>query len=65
MWLYLVTIGATTIWERWNSYREGIGFGDVSIIITEKDETVYDVKSGSYDFTVIKNWSTDTTLKSL
>lgn len=27
-WLYEVKAGATTIWERWNSYSPGIGFGD-------------------------------------
>ncbi len=29
-WLYPVTCGATTIWERWNSFRDG-QFGDVSM----------------------------------
>ena len=28
-WLYPVTQGATTIWERWNSYSLQDGFGDV------------------------------------
>ncbi len=27
-WLFEVKAGATTIWERWNSYSPGIGFGD-------------------------------------
>lgn len=27
-WLYEVEAGATTVWERWNSYTEGVGFGD-------------------------------------
>lgn len=27
-WLYEVKAGATTIWERWNSYTAGVGFGD-------------------------------------
>lgn len=27
-WLYEVKAGATTVWERWNSYSPGIGFGD-------------------------------------
>lgn len=27
-WLYPVTQGATTIWERWNSYTEEDGFGE-------------------------------------
>ncbi|MBO5955438.1 MAG: family 78 glycoside hydrolase catalytic domain, partial [Clostridia bacterium] len=27
-WLFEVKAGATTIWERWNSYTPGVGFGD-------------------------------------
>ena len=27
-WLFEVKAGATTIWERWNSYSPGVGFGD-------------------------------------
>lgn len=30
-WLYSVKQGATTIWERWNSYTLKTGFGDVSM----------------------------------
>ena len=30
-WLYSVLQGATTIWERWNSYTLESGFGDVSM----------------------------------
>jgi len=30
-WLYSVKQGATTIWERWNTYTDGTGFGDVSM----------------------------------
>ena len=30
-WLYSVRQGATTIWERWNSYTLETGFGDVSM----------------------------------
>ena len=30
-WLYSVVNGATTIWERWNSYTRETGFGDVSM----------------------------------
>lgn len=30
-WLYSVDQGATTIWERWNSYTVDDGFGDVSM----------------------------------
>lgn len=30
-WLYSVYQGATTIWERWNSYTLDTGFGDVSM----------------------------------
>ncbi len=30
-WLYSVKQGATTIWERWNSYTKEKGFGDVSM----------------------------------
>lgn len=30
-WLYSVDNGATTIWERWNSYRKDTGFGPVSM----------------------------------
>ncbi len=30
-WLYSVDQGATTIWERWNSYTIENGFGDVSM----------------------------------
>ncbi len=30
-WLYSVHQGATTIWERWNSYTLATGFGDVSM----------------------------------
>lgn len=27
-WLFKVKAGATTVWERWNSYTPGVGFGD-------------------------------------
>lgn len=30
-WLYSVRQGATTIWERWNSYTKETGFGDVGM----------------------------------
>ncbi|GAA3830973.1 hypothetical protein GCM10023083_74690 [Streptomyces phyllanthi] len=30
-WLYSVRNGATTVWERWNSYSEDDGFGPVSM----------------------------------
>ncbi|QWW19453.1 family 78 glycoside hydrolase catalytic domain [Schaalia sp. 19OD2882] len=30
-WLYSVDQGATTFWERWNSYTKESGFGDVSM----------------------------------
>ena len=30
-WLYPVTQGATTMWERWNSWTQDKGFGDVSM----------------------------------
>lgn len=30
-WLYSVVNGATTIWERWNSYTKESGFGDVGM----------------------------------
>ncbi len=30
-WLYSVRQGATTIWERWNSYTKADGFGDVTM----------------------------------
>ncbi len=30
-WLYSVRQGATTVWERWNSYTREKGFGDVSM----------------------------------
>jgi alpha-L-rhamnosidase len=30
-WLYSVRQGATTIWERWNSYTKEIGFGNVDM----------------------------------
>ena len=30
-WLYPVTQGATTIWERWNSWSEKEGFGDIGM----------------------------------
>ena len=30
-WLYSVENGATTIWERWNSYTKENGFGDVGM----------------------------------
>ena len=30
-WLYSVRQGATTIWERWNSYTHERGFGDVNM----------------------------------
>lgn len=30
-WLYSVDQGATTIWERWNSYTKANGFGDVGM----------------------------------
>ena len=30
-WLYSVRQGATTVWERWNSYTKESGFGDVGM----------------------------------
>lgn len=30
-WLYPITQGATTMWERWNSYTHDQGFGDVGM----------------------------------
>ena len=30
-WLYPVTQGATTMWERWNSWNDQTGFGDVNM----------------------------------
>lgn len=30
-WIYPILQGATTIWERWNSYTKESGFGDVSM----------------------------------
>ncbi len=30
-WLYPVTQGATTMWERWNSYTKKDGFGDMNM----------------------------------
>ncbi len=30
-WLYSILQGATTMWERWNSYTKAEGFGDVSM----------------------------------
>lgn len=30
-WLYSIDQGATTIWERWNSYTKANGFGDVGM----------------------------------
>ena len=30
-WLYPVTQGATTMWERWNSYTKETGFGDIDM----------------------------------
>ncbi len=30
-WLYCIRNGATTVWERWNSYTSENGFGDVSM----------------------------------
>ena len=30
-WLYPVTQGATTMWERWNSYTKETGFGDINM----------------------------------
>ena len=30
-WLYSVRCGATTVWERWNSYTSEKGFGDVNM----------------------------------
>ena len=30
-WLYSVTQGATTMWERWNSWTKETGFGDVDM----------------------------------
>lgn len=30
-WLYSVDQGATTVWERWNSYTKDKGFGDVGM----------------------------------
>ena len=30
-WLYPVTLGATTIWERWDGYREDKGFQDAGM----------------------------------
>jgi alpha-L-rhamnosidase len=30
-WLYSIDQGATTIWERWNSYTKEAGFGDIGM----------------------------------
>ncbi|MDL4821824.1 alpha-L-rhamnosidase [Actinomadura opuntiae] len=30
-WLYPVTTGATTVWERWNSWSDSTGFADASM----------------------------------
>ncbi len=30
-WFYPILQGATTMWERWNSYVKGVGFGPVSM----------------------------------
>ena len=30
-WLYPITQGATTMWERWNSWNDQTGFGDVNM----------------------------------
>ncbi|MBQ6826319.1 MAG: family 78 glycoside hydrolase catalytic domain [Clostridia bacterium] len=30
-WLYSVNQGATTVWERWNSYTKKSGFGDINM----------------------------------
>ncbi len=30
-WGYCISLGATTIWERWNSYTDTDGFGDVGM----------------------------------
>ena len=30
-WMYAVEMGATTVWERWNSYTKENGFGDVGM----------------------------------
>ena len=30
-WLYPITQGATTMWERWNSWNEETGFGDINM----------------------------------
>ena len=30
-WIYPITQGATTMWERWNSYTKETGFGDINM----------------------------------
>ena len=30
-WIYSIHQGATSMWERWNSYSKDVGFGDVSM----------------------------------
>ncbi len=46
-WLYMVDQGATTIWERWNSWTPETGFGDKIA-----DTGVGDVKMNSFNHTV-------------
>jgi alpha-L-rhamnosidase len=46
-WLYMVDQGATTIWERWNSWTPETGFGDKIA-----DTGVGDIKMNSFNHTV-------------
>jgi alpha-L-rhamnosidase len=46
-WLYMIDQGATTIWERWNSYRPETGFGEKIA-----DTGFGDVKMNSFNHTV-------------
>ena len=36
-WLFSVDQGATTVWERWNSYTKAEGFGDGKVYYYDHD----------------------------
>lgn len=49
-WLYPVTQGATTIWERWNSYTKENGFGGMNAMNSFNHYSLGSVLSWLYEY---------------
>lgn len=49
-WLYPVTQGATTIWERWNSYTKEKGFGGMNAMNSFNHYSLGSVLSWLYEY---------------